>query len=224
MKISFSPKYLVLVFLVGIAACNDSVEDVIPAGFKEIQLNPDDIYIYTDNSESSIGTRLDPLINDSIKVNVSITYGTPSSGTISFIPNEGWFYKANPGFTGVDNFNYTVCYKENCYSAPIKMYVEEPLAGADCKYELIGESVQTTKDQPLAIRIFLNDVVCPYRGSSISSPEKGTFNTYSYSGSIKNIVYVYFPPKGFVGTDRFKYKIFTDGADLEVYCNITITP
>ena len=207
----------------GMVGCDQSTEDVIPARFKEIILNPDEIYTYVDN-ESQIGTRLDPLLNDSIKVNVSISYSTPSSGIIHFVPDEGWFYKPNAGFIGVDEFTYTACIDQNCNTSTIKMHVEQPLTGADCRYELNGESVETTKDQPIEIRIFLNDTVCPYRGSSISSPEKGTFNTYSYSGSIKNTVYVYYPPKGYVGTDRFKYKIFTDGPDLEVYCTINVKP
>lgn len=210
--------------LLALSACEESFEafeDEVPKSFQDLKINPDEMYIYTGGA--SYGVRLDPLLNDSIKVEVTVTYSIPNHGTISFIPNEGWFYKANDGFIGTDNFTYTVCAQTNCATAPIKMHVEQQLTGPDCRYELNGESVQTKKNQPIEIRIFANDIACPYLGNSISAPEKGTFNIYSYSGSIKNIVYVYYPPKGFVGTDRFRYKIFTNGPDLQVYCNITIT-
>jgi hypothetical protein len=202
-------------------ACEDNFEDTIPESFYKIQLNPDEIYIYTGGP--SYGTRLDPLLNDSIKVDVTVSYSTPTAGIISFIPNEGWFYKPNDGFIGVDNFDYTVCLNGTCDSAPIKMHVETPLDPNTCTYLVQGETVETLKNQPVEIRIYMNDIVCPsYLGNSISSPEKGTFNVYSYSGTIKNIVYVYFPPKGFVGTDRFKYKVFTPDGDMEAYCTITV--
>ncbi|MFZ5973741.1 MAG: Ig-like domain-containing protein [Bacteroidota bacterium] len=205
-----------------LAACNDPFTgDEVPVVFEKIQLNADEVYIYAGGA--SEGVRLDPLLNDSIKVPVIVSYSTPQSGTIQFITHEGWFYKANEGFIGTDTFTYTVCYQGTCSTAPITLHVEKPLQGDECRYELNGESVTTKKDQPLEIRIFANDVICPYQGSSINKPEKGTFTSYAYSGNLKNIVYVYFPPKGFVGTDRFRYKIFTPAGDLEVYCNITIT-
>jgi hypothetical protein len=221
MKASSLFKGFLVAAIFTFSSCDESLLDITPKSFLDIQINPDEIYIYAGGA--SYGVRLDPLLNDSIKVDVSVSYSTPTSGKITFIPNEGWFYKANDGFIGVDNFTYTVCHQGNCLTAPIKMHVEQPLTGADCRYELNGEAVQTKKDQPIEIRIFANDIVCPYAGSSINAPEKGTFDTYAYSGNIKNIVYIYYPPKGFVGMDRFKYKIFTNGADLEVYCNITVT-
>ena len=202
------------------AACDDSLEDAIPKSFAAIQVNADDIYMI--NAGDPNGVRLDPLVNDTIKVDVSVSYSTPGHGTISFIPDEGWFYKPNPDFTGRDYITYTVCHLGDCLSAPITMVVEEPVDLNACTFAINGEAVETTKDHPIAIRIFENDVVCPYQGSSIFSPEKGTFNTFTYSGSFKNIVYVYYPPKGFVGTDRFKYRLFTSDGDLETFCTITV--
>lgn len=214
--------YCLAFILVGLAGCEDPlIEDVIPPSFSEkTLLNPDDIYLY--NVGSDIGVRLDPLVNDSIKVDVSVSYSIPEHGTITFIQNEGWFYKPEPDFFGQDHITYTICYDDVCSSAPITMHVEAPLDLNNCSFQINGEEVETLMDQPIAIRIFENDIVCPYMGSSIRSPEKGTFTTYSYSGSFKNIVYVYIPPKGFVGTDTFRYKLFTDGADIEAWCTITV--
>lgn len=203
-----------------LAACDDS-EDILPKSFLNIQLNPDDIYFYNGATPSMV--RLDPLLNDSIKVDVTVSYSTPQHGSIAFIENEGWFYTANAEFFGEDNITYTVCHKDECSTGAIVMHAEVPLDPENCTYQLLGESVSTQKDQPVEIRIFLNDTICVYMGSSIASPQKGTFNAYSYSGNIKNTVYVYYPPKGFVGTDQFKYRIFTDNGDMEATCTITIT-
>ena len=212
---------LAVLLLATLVACDKEYEDMVPESFFMIQLNPDDIYMI--NSGDPLGVRLDPLVNDSIKVDVSISYSTPLFGSVSFVRDEGWFYKPNADFTGIDNIKYTVCYEGECWSASITMYVEQPIDPSNCTYAINGESVETEKDQFIQIRIFDNDVVCPYYGSSISSPEKGTFTTFTYSGSFKNTVYVYYPPKGFVGTDRFKYKLYTsDGGSLETYCTITV--
>jgi len=209
-----------VVLVVGLTSCDDSFEDKIPKNFFVIQLNPDVIYLYPG---SEYGVRLDPMVNDSIKVEVTISYSTPTNGTLTFIQNEGWFYKPNPGFIGIDNITYTVCHQNKCYSASITLHVEAPLDLANCITEVNNESVTTKRDQPIGIPIFRNDVACPFQGSSVFAPTKGTFTTYTYSGSFKNIVYVYYPPKGFTGTDQFKYRLFTSDGYIEGTCTITVT-
>ena len=207
--------------LLFLSCSGDEIEpDILPKKFEEIQLRSDEIYIY--NGGTPEGTRLDPLLNDSIKVAVNITYSSPNSGIVSFIDNEGWFYKPNENFFGEDSLTYTACYGTECYSARIKLYVEQPLDVNTCVSELQGETVTVLKDQPTEIRLFMNDVLCPFTGWGINSPEHGTFATYSYSGGYKNTVYVYYPPRGFVGTDRFTYRIFTTTGTLEATCTINV--
>lgn len=214
--------YFLICLLLAFAACDDPFEDEVPESFLlETQINPDDIYLYGGFTDG-LGVRLDPLVNDSIKVDASVSYSTPEHGTITFIQNEGWFYKPDQDFFGQDHIMYTVCIETKCFSALITMHVEAPIDLNNCTFEINGESVETLKDQPIAIRIYGNDTVCPYMGGSLFAPEKGRFDTFSYSGSFKNIVYVYYPPKGFVGTDRFKYKLFTNGQELEAWCTIIV--
>ena len=223
MKNLILTKGLILISLFLLSCSEDGMEeDILPKNFVQIQLRPDEIYIY--NGDSPFGTRLDPLLNDSIKVAVDVSYSAPASGVITFIDNEGWFYKPHENFFGEDTFTYTACHGTQCQSASIKLYVDHPLDGNNCVYELAGETVTTLKDQPVEIRIFTNDVICPYVGWGINSPEKGTFNSYSYAGGYKNTVYVYYPPKGFVGTDRFTYKIFANDVTLEATCTINVNP
>lgn len=224
-QIMIKPFYLYCIgalFSLILAGCEDDLADKVPTSFRVIEVHPDDIYLYN-NGGNPYGVRLDPLINDSIKVDVSVSYTVPTNGTITFIENEGWFYKPNADFIGIDKITYSVCNDDECHSALITMYVEEPIDPDNCAFQINGESIETKKGQPIAIRIFENDFVCPYQGSSLAAPEKGRFDTFSYSGSFKNIVYVYFPPEGFVGTDRFTYKLFTSDGFLEAYCDITIT-
>lgn len=207
---------------IAFSACDEEpLVDSLPPSFLEVTLNPDLIYIY--NTGNPTGVRLDPLVNDSIKVDATLSFSTPNHGVINFIQNEGWYYVANAGFVGTDYITYSVCYQNACANALITMQVEALPDFNNCTFSITGENVQTKREQPIAIRIFDNDMVCPYMGNSIQSPEKGRFNTYTYSGTFKNTVYVYFPPKGYVGTDRFRYRLFTPDGYIEAYCNITIT-
>ena len=218
-----TPKLLPSAFLFALtflfSGCDEPFEDPLPPTFFMMQLNPDDIYLY--NAEGA-QVRLDPLLNDSLKVDATVTYSVPLHGEINFIQNEGWFYTPDEGFYGIDNITYTVCHKDECGTASITMYVEELPDPETCTFEINGEAVETEANQPVEIRIFSNDIVCTYNGMSVNSPEKGLFTTYTYSGSYKNTVYVYFPPKDYRGTDRFSYRIFTPNGYLETYCEITI--
>lgn len=189
-----------------------------PVSENQMRLASDDIYLYTEGSGTAV--RLDPTLNDSIHGETHVSFGTASSGEITFVENEGWFYKPDPGFLGTDTFIYTVCSSHVCASETIRMHVEEYLP--NCNFELYDEQVITQKDTPIEIRVFMNDTACNYQGMDLFSPDKGTFATYSYSGSFKNIVYVYYPPKGFSGTDHFRYKLRNGMETLEGECTITV--
>lgn len=214
-----SSALVTVVLMVFVGGCDEPFEERFPSTYFMMQLNPDDVYMY--NAQDAL-VRLDPLLNDSLKVDATVSYSNPLHGKITFIENEGWFYNPDDGFFGIDNIIYTICHTEGCGSASITMYVEEPLDPETCMFEVNGEAVETDMNQAIEIRIFTNDIICQYNGMSIDSPEKGRFTSYSYSGSYKNTVYVYYPPKDFRGTDKFRYKIFTPNGQLEAYCNITV--
>lgn len=206
------PIIIYILFIISLSgiltACDESTEDIIPTIFYEMELKPDDIYMY--NSGNPIGVRLDPLLNDSIKVGVTVTYSSPKHGVVQFIENEGSYYTPESEFFGIDTITYNVCFNEICKSETIRMIVEEPLDWENCSPEIYEEHEITTVNTPIEIRIFLNDVMCGFNAIEVRSPEKGTFTTYSYSGTYKNTVYVYYPPKNFKGVDSFKYRVFED--------------
>lgn len=219
MKSPFLIVFVIMVCLFG--SCDEVHDDIVPAVFENLLLNPDDVYIY--NGGSEYGVRLDPLLNDSIKVAVTMSYSTPKHGTIRFIENEGWFYKANAGFYGIDSIRYTACNGPNCGTSLIRMFVEQAPDWSVCETSVQNESYETTRDKPIEIRLFINDTICPFSGWFIRAPQYGKAFTYSYSGSHKNVVYVYTPPKGFTGTDTFRYWIYPNGGgEVAGVCTITV--
>ena len=201
-----------LLALVALGACDQETDDILPKSFQQFNLYPDQIYIF--NGNSSWITRLDPLANDSVKTEVSVTYDQPRNGQL-FPGYDGpgtMGYKPNNDFYGIDSLNYTVCTLEICKTEKIKLIVEEPLDPATCVTMLRADSLETTRNKFKGIRIFENDIIClndDFGGSYIEKPVKGTFNTIQYSGSYKNTIYVYYPPKDFVGEDSFRYRVYT---------------
>ncbi len=192
--------------------CDKTSDDVIPISFQEFKLYPDDIFIV--NSNSDWITRLDPLSNDSVKTEVTVTYTQPLHGDLfpEFDGPGTMGYKPDPDFIGIDSLEYTVCGGEICTTEKIRLIVEKPNDPTTCQTVLVGETLETTVNTSKQLRIFENDIVCyndTYGGTTIYSPEKGTFETIDYSGSYKNTIYVYYPPKDYVGEDSFRYRVYT---------------
>lgn len=213
-----------LMVLVAFGGCDQEEDDILPRSFQEFSLYPDQIYIFNDNG--SWITRLDPLANDSIKTEVNVTYDQPQKGQL--VPDyDGpgtMGYKPNINFYGVDSLNYTVCNAELCKTEKIKLIVEESFDQASCVTMLRADSLETTKNTFKGIWIFENDIICyndDYGGTYIEKPIKGTFKTINYSGSYKNTIYVYYPPKDFVGEDSFRYRVYTS-RDRSVYQEIIV--
>ncbi|MEJ8756908.1 hypothetical protein WG947_07880 [Pontibacter sp. H259] len=205
-------------------SCDTVSDDVLPNFFKEFKLYPDEIY--TVNSNSGFILRLDPLANDSIKTEVNVTYSQPENGELlpDFDGPGTMGYEPHDGFFGIDNLTYTVCVDKSCQTENIKLIVETPQDPATCVTVLHGETLETTVNTSRQLRIFLNDVICynsTYGGTTIYKPEKGTFETIEYAGSYKNTIYVYIPPKDYIGQDSFKYRVYTN-PDRSVYQEITV--
>lgn len=207
-------------------SCDKVMDDVLPIAFQDFQLFPDDVYLINGNNDWI--NRLDPLINDSIKGSANVTFSKPLHGRLSVEADGDTYYKPDTNFFGVDSLIYTVCSPEKCKSEKIRLYVEEPLNPNNCTTILGADSLETTKNTSKTIRIFMNDVICPGMvGWSIFKPEKGTYESVAYSGALKNVIYIYYPPKNFTGEDSFKYRIHPDpdnyyGNYLEMVVKVTV--
>ncbi|WP_242929198.1 cadherin-like domain-containing protein [Pontibacter vulgaris] len=213
----------VFVGLLLLWGCDTATSDVLPSFFREFKLYADEIYTFNSNNDYIL--RLDPLVNDSIKAEVNVTYSQPLHGRLlpEFDGPGTMGYKPNQNFYGADSLEYTVCLNNDCQTEKIKLIVEQPYDPATCQTQLNGETLETTKNTSKQLRIFLNDVICysTIGGIAVYKPEKGTFEEIQYAGSYKNTIYVYIPPKDFVGEDSFRYRVYTT-RDYTTYQEIVV--
>jgi hypothetical protein len=57
----------------------------------------------------------------------------------------------------------------------------------------------------------------------VFKPLKGTFTTVAYSGSLKNTIYLYTPPRNFTGEDSFRYRVHPDPDNFDrVYLEMVV--
>jgi hypothetical protein len=206
---TYKELFLLAVSILLFDSCDKVTDDVLPLSYQDFQLYPDDIYLFNGNTGSLV--RLDPLGNDSLKSSAKVTFTQPLHGKLSIQPDGDTYYTPDMNFIGTDSLMYTVCSPGTCKSEKIRLFVEKPFDPNHCTNSLGADSLETTRNTPASIRIFMNDIICSaFVGRSIYKPEKGTFKLVEYSGSYKNTIYMYYPPKGFVGEDSFKYRIHPD--------------
>ena len=211
MKIAARIRLLLSALALLTAGCDQSLRDTQPDHFQAFQLFPDEVYMYNGGAPDT-RIRFDPLVNDSIRTTVRVSYSPPQHGQLELMADGGTYYIPNKDFYGVEHITYTACSDRICQSQQMQIIVEPPLDVAHCTTALGADSLQTARNTPAGVRIFLNDVVCaPHQtGMSLFKPEKGTFHTIAYSGSLKNTIYIYTPPKDFTGQDSFRYRVHPD--------------
>jgi hypothetical protein len=211
MKIAALSRLLLPALLLLGAGCDQYVPDAEPEYLRAFQLFPDEVYMYNGGAPDT-RIRFDPLINDSIRTTVRVSYSQPGHGRLELMADGGTYYIPDKNFYGLELITYTVCSDRTCASQEMLIIVEPPPDATNCVTTLGADSLQTTRNTPKSIRILLNDVICaPQRtGISVFKPEKGTFSTVSYSGSLKNTIYIYTPPKDFTGRDSFRYRVHPD--------------
>ncbi len=213
----------VFVLLIVSGGCDTETRDIVPKAYEQFELYEDDIYAF--NGGGII--RLDPLGNDSLKTAVTVTFGQPLHGTLTVEADGDTYYKPEAAFFGTDSLAYTACSGAVCQTEKIRLHIEKPLDPNNCTSAVGADSLVTTRNTAKGIRIFMNDVLCPMAGKSVFAPQKGTFKTIEYAGSYKNTIYMYYPPKDFVGQDSFRYRIHPDPANydrvyLEVVVKVTV--
>jgi hypothetical protein len=220
--VTYKKLFLLAVSVLLFNSCDKVTDDILPISFQDFQLYPDEIYLFNGNSGSLV--RMDPLGNDSLKSSAKVTFTQPVHGKLSIQPDGDTYYTPDNDFYGTDSLIYTVCSPNICKSEKIRLVVEKPYDPNNCTNFLGADSLETTKNTPASIRIFMNDIICSgFVGRSIYKPEKGFFKTVEYSGSYKNTIYIYYPPKDFVGEDTFKYRIHPDPANFDkVYLEMVV--
>ncbi|PSJ72675.1 hypothetical protein C7N43_33020 [Sphingobacteriales bacterium UPWRP_1] len=142
------------------------------------------------------------LSNDS-GANISVTNTTnPANGTVSVAPSGIITYTPDTGFSGSDNFTYTICDNAgNCDDATVTITVtavvpnQPPLA--------LNDIAITTPGTPVQIPVLNNDTdpeEQPLVITTATQPQHGT-------SIIEGGVISYFPDAGYTGTDLFTYVV-----------------
>lgn len=147
----------------------------------------------------------------------------PSNGT-TFVTDWGIsvVYLPNPGFEGIDTFNYTICDPQGaCTTATVAITVgnsgiinHAPIAQID--YYIASPNT------PLTLPLIDNDSDPDGNAltvTNMTNPSNGTLN--ATGGNI-----IYTPNNGFIGTDLFIYTICDNGIPTlcdTAYVQITIT-
>ncbi len=129
----------------------------------------------------------------------------PPNGTAVIEPDGTITYTPDPGFTGPDTFQYTVCDAAgNCEMATVTVDVKLP-AGAPVAAD---DEVTTPEDTPVLINATENDEDPdgdPVTVSAVTEPPTSGTAVVNPDGTI-----TYTPDPGFTGTDTFTYEACDD--------------
>lgn len=167
--------------------------------------NDDYVQIYAD-SLGAITATIAPLLNDvTFGSSVTVALALPPANGTALLMGSVFVYTPNPGFTGADQFTYTICNSMGeCSTATIYIWIEDggssgsaPIANND--------NYCTTQDTPLIINVLENDVWDPALSidyTIITEPSNGTLTPGA-------VAFYYMPNPGFTGTDQFTYQLCT---------------
>ncbi|MGB6267928.1 MAG: Ig-like domain-containing protein, partial [Olleya sp.] len=144
--------------------------------------------------------------------NQTVTANTnPANGTVIVNPDGTYTYTPNPGYTGEDTFDYTICDDGNpqaCDTATV--YIEVlPESGPENEAPIANADTATTNEgTPIDVVVIANDFDPdgdPISITGTTDPANGTV-TINPDGTI-----TYTPDPGFTGEDTFGYTICDDG-------------
>ncbi|GEO05072.1 hypothetical protein AAE02nite_27360 [Adhaeribacter aerolatus] len=199
-----------LIFLPG---CDTYEADVVPISFQQFELKRDSAFTYVRKQSTDWPLLINPLVNDSLKVHATVTYGEPRHGRV-FQEGNYLYYEHELNYVGLDSMTYEVCTENICKTEKMIFVIENRLDPNNCTTRLTSFTVETLKNSPIDIRIHRKDIICPTAGNrSYFKPQLGNYSDYRYSGSPKATVMVYYPPKDFVGDDFLRYRIYTDNTN-----------
>ena len=146
------------------------------------------------------------------------TLGTPSAvsspthGTVVYNANGTVTYTPTAGFVGKDSFSYKICDTGTpslCDTANVDVEVlPTPPAGNQAPVAL-DDAILTSKNTPVSGTVAANDSDpdnnIPLTFTKVTNPVNGTV-TVNADGT-----YTYTPTTGFVGSDKFTYKVCDSG-------------
>ena len=202
-------------FIIFLTSCDTYEADVVPISFQEFELKRDTAFtVMGTDPVNEFPLIIWPLANDSLKIKATVTYGQPRHGRVFQDTIGHVYYERESNYVGLDSITYQVCGENSCKTEKLIIIVEPRLDPTNCTTRLTPYTIETLKNTSVEIRVHRKDIICPLSPQqSYFKPQLGTFASYPYSGSSKSIVFVYYPPKDFVGDDTFRYRIYTDNTN-----------
>lgn len=156
------------------------------------------------NAPGLLKNDLDPDGDDIIVSN----FVGPTNGTLSSIVTNGSFsYVPNPGFTGTDQFQYTLLDAAGNYSDPVIVTLLVVAPGGDKPLGFPDHyAVEEGKTLTIAAPGLMTNDFHPegdnFIVSNFIAPTNGTLTSIVTNGSFS-----YVPDDGFTGTDQFQYTL-----------------
>ncbi len=165
----------------------------------EAPIGVDDIATTTENNSVDI----DVLANDTDANNNSLTISTVTTATngTATINNNAILYTPNTGYTGTDNFQYTVSDGLEASTAAVTVTVE-----ANAAPTANNDNVVSAEHQAVTIDVLANDTDA--NGDSLTATQLTT--PANGSITLNNNIFTYTPDSTFVGNDNFDYTV-SDG-------------
>ena len=134
-----------------------------------------------------------------------VQVGNPSNGTVS-ASGTGILYQPNDGFTGTDEFTYTITDGfGNTATATVTITIVEEGNIVVAQNDM----AETLVNQPVEIAILTNDVFNPDAGTP-----NITFSDMPPNGTVTvndDLTLLYLPNLDFIGTDTFSYTLCVGG-------------
>ncbi|BAV05896.1 gliding motility-associated C-terminal domain-containing protein [Filimonas lacunae] len=142
----------------------------------------------------------------------------PLNGTLSVNPTTGAItYTANPGFSGSDNFSYTVQDSDGGTSQPASVQViVNPLPG------VVNDMAGVTRDSTVVVNVLGNDTapsgtLVPGTVTITTPPAHGTVTVNPTTGAV-----TYVPATGFIGVDSFAYTVKSSDSTVSNPATVTL--
>lgn len=131
----------------------------------------------------------------------------PSGGTVSIDTDGSFAYTPNPGFTGIDRFQYSICDNgtpSKCDSAWVYIFVsdfgdngQKPISASDDVFLHVAEGIYSLRNNDYDL---LGENLI-YNTNPLIPPSYGTLEIFPDG------TFTYFPEDGFTGADWFVYQV-----------------
>ncbi|HRK29120.1 MAG TPA: Ig-like domain-containing protein, partial [Chitinophagales bacterium] len=217
-----------------IVAVNDA--QVLPSG-SAITINVLANDLYCANCTSATVSTCQPLSIIPPITGISIS-NPPAHGTVAVVNNGtedvAITYTPNPGYSGPDVLQYTVCLPDGtCGTATVTITVIPP--ATEQSITANNDFATTTAGTPVIIQVLNNDQLClpplpclpPLNTGQILSitiltpPANGVATVNTFLGSSISVTYT--PNNGFTGTNTFQYIVCSVAQSLCDTATVTIS-